>query len=241
MRSGLRFALALAVLVSLLPAGQGARYLIITPAGFAQAAQPLADWKTSKGMLAKVVTTSETGTDSVSVKNYILSAYNGWQIRPEYVMLLGAPTFIQSAGNRTDCWFGDMAGDYKMELPVGRFPAWDVRECSTFVAKVLAYENPAEGGDTTWYVKGTTVVREDVPTDTCYQPDSRLLRRYWTSNGYAVAESLADFTGHTSADVTAAAQDGRAFIPTGVPPPGTGTRRSMPSTRTYGRMESRCR
>jgi len=212
LRCVLRLAFALAASLSPLLADQGARYLIITPDQFVEAARPLAAWKTSKGMLAKMVPTSVTGTDSVSVRNYILYAYYNWQIRPEFVMLLGAPTFIQSASNRTDCWFGDMAGDYEMEIPVGRFPAWNVRECSTFVAKVLAYENPAEGGDTTWYRKGTTVVREDAPPDGYYQADSRLLRQYWTTNGYLVAESLANFTSNTSADVTAAAQDGRAFI-----------------------------
>ena len=211
-RCGLRLALVVALCLSPLLAEQGARYLIITPVQFAQAAQPLADWKTSKGMLAKIVTTAETGTDSVSIRNYILSAHYSWPVPPEYVLLLGAPTFIQSAGNRSDCWFGDLTGDYKMEIPVGRFPAWNVHECSMFVAKVLAYENPAEGGDTTWYLKGTTVLREDAPPDSWYQPDSRLLRQYWTANGYAVAESLADFTGNTSNDVTVAAQDGRAFI-----------------------------
>jgi hypothetical protein len=212
MRYGFRLAFGVAVFLSPLLAEQGARYLIITPDQFVQAAQPLAEWKTSKGMLARVVPTSVTGTDSVSVRNYILSAYNGWSVRPEYVLLLGAPSFIQSASNRTDCWFGDMTGDYKMELPVGRFPAWNVRECSIFAAKVLAYENPAADADTTWYLKGTTVLREDVPPDQNYQADSRSLREYWTANGYAVAESLADISGHTSADVTAAAQDGRAFI-----------------------------
>jgi len=212
MRSGLRLAFAIAVSLSPLAAGQGGRYLIITPAQFVESAERLAAWKTAKGMLAKVVTTTETGTDSVSVRNYILSAYNNWPIPPEYVMLLGAPTFIQSAGNRSDCWFGNMTGDYKMEIPVGRFPAWTARECSAFVAKVLSYENPAAGGDTTWYVKGTTVLREDVPPDLYYQADSRFLRKYWMANNYSVAESLADFTSNTSADVTAAAQDGRAFI-----------------------------
>ncbi len=210
--TGFRLALGVVLLLSPLLAEQGARYLIITPDQFVQIAQPLAAWKTSKGMLAKIAPTSVTGTDSVSVRNYIRSAYDGWPIRPEYVLLLGSPSFIQSAGNRSDCWFGDMSGDYKMEIPVGRFPAWNARECSAFVRKVLAYERPAESGDTTWYMKGTTALREDVPPDLYYQADSRLLRQYWTANGYIVAESLADFTGHTSADVTAAAQDGRAFI-----------------------------
>jgi len=212
MRCGLCFAFLAAVSLSPLLAETGARYLVITPDRFVQAAQPLADWKTSKGMLAKIVPTSVTGTDSVSIRNYILSAYDGWPIPPEYVLLLGSPEFIQSAGYYNDCWYGDMTGDYEMEIPVGRFPAWNVRECSTFVAKVLAYENPAEGGDTTWYLKGTTAVREDVPPDQNYQADSRMLRQYWVANGYAVAESLADFWGHASSDVTAAAQDGRAFI-----------------------------
>ena len=105
-----------------------------------------------------------------------------------------------------------MTGDYKMEISVGRFPCENARECSTMVNKTLAYERPPQGSDSTWFGKGTTVVNEDNPYDQYYQPDSRLARGYWQSSGYTLCESLSDFAGHSSANVNAAAADGRAFI-----------------------------
>jgi len=118
-------------------AEEGARYLIIAPDAFVSAAIPLARWKTAKGMLAKIVPTSETGTDTASIRSYIRNAWNNWEIPPEYVLLLGGPTFIPSLNYNNDNYFGDMTGDYLMEIPVGRFPALTLRDCSTFVAKVL--------------------------------------------------------------------------------------------------------
>jgi hypothetical protein len=58
----------------------GARYLIITPDAYRAALQPLALWKTQKGMKAKIVTLSETGTDSTQIRSYIVNAYNTWSI-----------------------------------------------------------------------------------------------------------------------------------------------------------------
>ncbi|MEO0080182.1 MAG: C25 family cysteine peptidase, partial [candidate division WOR-3 bacterium] len=204
--------LLLLTLVSVAIGLEGARYLIICADSFVDVVQPLAKWKTEKGMLARIVPTCSTGTDTAQIRNYIKNAYDNWPIRPEYVLLVGSPDFIPSRNNVNDCYYGDMSGDYKMELPVGRFWVGNLRECSTQVAKVLAYELPADTGDTSWFLKGTTVVREDVPPDSYYQDDSRFVRKYWENNGYILAESLADFWGHNSSHVTAAANDGRVFI-----------------------------
>ncbi|MGQ9678853.1 MAG: C25 family cysteine peptidase [bacterium] len=134
-------------------AEEGARYLIVAPDSFVPAALPLAYWKTSKGMLAKVVPTSETGTDTGSICSYIQDAWNNWEIPPEFVLLLGDPVHIPRLNYNDDNYYGDMTGDYLMEIPVGRFPAKTVRDCSTFVTKVLAYENPSSDIDTLRFYK----------------------------------------------------------------------------------------
>jgi hypothetical protein len=193
-------------------AEQGARYFVIAADSYVQAVQPLADWKTAKGVLAKVVPISQIGTSPSQIQAYIRNAYNTWPVRPEYVLLAGSPTSIPSYGDNNDCYYGDMAGDQKMEISVGRFPAENLRECSTMVAKTLAYEEPPAESDTMWFLKGTTTVNEDNPPDPLYQPDSRLVRGWWQEAGYVLCESLSDFQGHSSSDVNAAANDGRAFI-----------------------------
>lgn len=194
-------------------AEEGARYLIISHPAYVPIVQPLAEWKTEKGVKAKVVSVSEIGSTPSQIQTYIRNAYNNWPIKPEFVLLVGSPSQIPSYGGTTDCYYGDMSGDYKMEISVGRFFAMNARECSTMVAKVLAYEKPnLQTIDTLYYLKGTTVVNEDQPPDPYYQPDSRLVRSYWQNAGYVLTESLLDNAGHNTGHVNAAGIDGRMFI-----------------------------
>jgi hypothetical protein len=163
-------------------------------------------------MPARVVPLSQVGSSPSQIQAYIRNAHTTWPVKPEFILLVGSPNYLPPYTYSTDCNYGDMSGDYKMEISVGRFPCEDARECSTMVNKTLAYERPPEGSDSAWFGKGTTVVNEDNPYDQYYQPDSRLARGYWQSSGYTLCESLSDFAGHSSPDVNAAAADGRAFI-----------------------------
>ncbi|MCK4255891.1 hypothetical protein KAX35_03300, partial [candidate division WOR-3 bacterium] len=70
------------------------RYLIITPDAYYDAILPLAEWKTKKGMLTKVAKLSETGSSSAQIRSYITNAYNTWEPRPEYVLLVGDDNII---------------------------------------------------------------------------------------------------------------------------------------------------
>lgn len=201
----------LLVLLSLTALAQ--QYLVISADQFVPLAAKLAEWKTRKGVPAVVVPVSQIGNNPTAIQSYIRNAYNNWPVRPEFVLLLGGPGLVVPYTNTTDCNYGDMTGGYQMEIAVGRLPATTLAECSTMVAKVLAYEKPNFGvGDTGWYLRGTSVVREDNPPDPYYQPDSRLVRGFWTSSGYTLAESLMNTWGHGSADVTNSANNGRAFI-----------------------------
>ncbi|MEO0078908.1 MAG: C25 family cysteine peptidase, partial [candidate division WOR-3 bacterium] len=190
----------------------GARYLIITADALASTVQPLAAWKTTKGMAARVVPLSQAGTTPAAIKAYILNAYQNWTIRPEFVLLVGSPALLPSYQDWDDGYYGNVVGNRLVELPVGRLPATTARECSTMVAKILAYENPAPGGDSTWYLKGTTVVREDVPPDAYYVADARMVHNLWLAAGYTLVESLSNLYGDSSADVNAAGSAGRAFM-----------------------------
>ena len=80
--------------VASLQAEQGARYLIIAADGFVDALKPLADWKTQKGMLARIVPESVAGTSSGAVQSYIRNACETWPIAPEYVLIAGGPSYI---------------------------------------------------------------------------------------------------------------------------------------------------
>lgn len=207
-----RCAVALLLLAGVLLAEQGGKYLIIAADQFVGIVQPLAAWKTKKGVLAKIVPKSEAGSTPAQIQTYIRNAYSNWPVKPEFVLLVGAPSLIPAYGNVNDCYYGDMGGSSLMEISVGRFPVSTARECSLLVNKTLAYERPDPAGDTIWFVKGTTVVREDSPPDLYYQPDSRFVRGLWQSSGFVLCESLCHLWGHNSSHVNAAAGDGRSFI-----------------------------
>lgn len=193
-------------------AQEGARYLIVTHDSFYAAIQPFAQWKTKKGMLAKVVRTSEIGTPA-QIQAYIRNAYETWPVRPQYVLIVGAPDLIGSSRLRTDDGYGDVIGDHQVELPVGRFFAATPAECGTLVAKSLIYEKtPFASGDSDWMLNGTTVVNEDNPPDVYYQPDCRYIRALWSAFGFVETDSLIDAWGDSSADVRAAINAGRGFV-----------------------------
>ncbi len=206
-------AFSLATVLCLTAAAEpGARYLIVAPDSFVSAVMPLAQWKTAKGVLAKVVPLSVAGTTPEAIRTYIRDAWNNWPVRPEYVLICGGPAQIGFPGSYYDVRYGDMTGDYKMELAVGRFWLRTVRECSTIVAKTLAYERPSLD-DTAWFLSGLTVVREDVhPDDSIYWNDSRICLQYWRQHGYINIDSFSRTLGDSSHDVDRVANRGTAFI-----------------------------
>ncbi|MGC8797285.1 MAG: C25 family cysteine peptidase [candidate division WOR-3 bacterium] len=203
----------IALIAGGLSAEQGAKYLVIAYDPYVPILQPLVRWKTKKGVPAKIVPVSQAGTTPAQIRTYIRNAYNNWPIKPEYVLLAGSPSQIPSYNNTTDCYYGDMGGDYQMEISVGRFFATNARECSILVAKTLAYERQTIRSDTIWFLKASTCVREDNnPDDTIYWGDSRVLHQFCQSAGYVHIDSFSSNRGNSSADVTAAANEGRGFI-----------------------------
>ncbi|MGB7054653.1 MAG: C25 family cysteine peptidase, partial [bacterium] len=101
----------------------GARYLIITHDSFYDDILPLAEWKHKKGMKTKITRLSETGSSSAEIRNYILNAYNTWQTRPEFLLLVGAPNFIPFpyvSGTISDNYYTNMDGDIFNEILSGR-------------------------------------------------------------------------------------------------------------------------
>ncbi len=192
---------------------QGAKYLIITNDMFYNEVQPLANWKTKKGIPAKVVPLSVTGNNPVQIKTYIQNAYNTWNPRPEYVLLVGSGVRLPAINNSDD-YYVDLAGvgNPLIELSVGRFPCMYLRQCSTMVAKTLSYEHTPYMSDTIWYRKGTTIVDEDPEAESVYWTDVRYIHSLWRSDNYLHIDSFSYVRGNTTADVVNAVNDGRAFL-----------------------------
>lgn len=207
-------------LVSVVFAQTGARYLIIANDNFYNAVQPLAEWKTKKGMLCVVKRTSEIGTSNAQIRNFILNAYNTWNPRPEFVLLVGGPSYIPAFSKGmgqtridTDNPYGDMSGDYRAEIPCGRLPCKTLRQCSVMVSKVLTYERYPSIAETLWYRRATMIVNDSADDDAAtYWNDVRFAAGLCAQNGYSAVDTLSSLRHHNAAHVAQSVNSGTSLV-----------------------------
>ena len=194
----------------------GAKYLVICHDTFNMTIRPLVEWKTKKGVPAVSVPLSQTGNTPSQIKSYIQNAYNTWNPRPEYILLVGSPDLLPSYNFSTfacsDDYYADMTGYYDIELCIGRFHCATISQCSVMVAKTIGYEKSETMHDSTWFTKATTIVKEDNPPDPYYQADCRYIRNLWLEANYAQIDSFINTNGNNQNDVINAINDGRAFV-----------------------------
>jgi hypothetical protein len=200
----------------------GARYLIITPDEYVPYLEPLAQWKTQKGMKAKIAALSETGSDSSEIKSYIANAYNTWQPRPEYVLFVGSKyqipfPYFQVLGYAvsSDNYYVNVTGDFRNDMIPGRFWVHDSSELKTVVAKVLGYERDPYIAEPQWFRKGVTIVVEEwwqPSSDSVYWGDARFLHQHMLEADFLHIDSFSYYYGHTNEDVIDAINDGRSYI-----------------------------
>ena len=137
----------------------GCEYLIIAPdnAEVLALADTLKAFRTKQGILTKVVSLSECGgNDTVSIRNYILNAYNTWAVPPAAVLLFGgyyngsgiAPFFhytiaddYSSRRYPTDYPYCDMNGDSLPDMAISRVTARSLEDYQAFVKKTIQYES----------------------------------------------------------------------------------------------------
>jgi hypothetical protein len=217
---GLRIALLLLGLALSLSAQPGARYLIITHDNFCDAIQPLVEWKHQKGISDTVVRLSQIGSTANQIRAFVLNAWNTWDPRPEYLLLVGSgyylPAFARGHGEDalyTDNMFADMTGDYRAELVYGRLPCNSARQCSVMVAKTLAYERTPYLGDTLWFRRGTTVIADSGDSDGwLYCADARFYAGLAGAAGYAGIDSLFSSRHDDQDDVVRSINNGTSFV-----------------------------
>ncbi|MBU0639442.1 MAG: hypothetical protein KKB50_11305 [Planctomycetes bacterium] len=130
-------------------------YVIITKADWVDELQPLADWKTKKGMLATIVTTDwiynsggYSGTNQDKIQEFFQDAYSSWGAM---YFLLGADTdnvpchtrYIGGDNVPNDTYYADFDNDWTCEVYVGRAPLRTAAGITRFVNQALTYQkNP---------------------------------------------------------------------------------------------------
>ncbi len=137
-------------------------YVIITKTDWVSAFQPLANWKTQKGIRATIVTTDwiynsggYSGSNVDKIKAFVQDAYNTWGAT---FFLIGGDIDTVPCHYKTysdvdydpvpnDTYYADFDGDYVCEVNVGRASVTGTGtgngKIGTFINKVLTYEqNP---------------------------------------------------------------------------------------------------
>ncbi len=195
----------------------GARYLIVTHDNFYDAIEPLATWKHKKGMQTKTVKLSETGHTADSIRNYIVDAYNNWQIPPEFLLLVGAPNYLPFGimDVSTDNYYTDINNDLFNDILSGRLTVHSTTEAQTVVNKILLYERTPDLNDSTWFIDACLIVREDIYDpydDSIYWSDINHAKDYMRNNGYDTIDTLSRVNGNSSSDILQAVNEGRSFV-----------------------------
>uniref|UniRef100_A0A7C3YSY6 Gingipain domain-containing protein n=1 Tax=candidate division WOR-3 bacterium TaxID=2052148 RepID=A0A7C3YSY6_UNCW3 len=202
-------------------AQEGARYLIITYDNFYNIVQELAQWKHQKGMKCKVVRLSEIGNNASAIRNYVINAYNNWNPKPEYLLIVGSANLVtsyfysQGQQNRiyTDSYYGDVTGDFRADICYGRLPCRTAQQCSVMVKKILIYEKTPTVADSLWMVKGVGIVNEDGSSDdTIYWNNVRFACQLMGQANFLQVDTFSRFRGHNASNVISAVNDGRGIV-----------------------------
>lgn len=148
-------------------------YLIITAPNYNKSLALLdfCKWKSQKGYKCKMVSTSQTGITTSSIKNYISNEYKKG-IR--YVLFVGdhenIPVYYwtytdsnrKKENSKSDYWYGCMDGsdDIQADVAIGRFCVSSSTELNRMVNKTINYEkNPPKDS---WVRKNLLIAHREM-------------------------------------------------------------------------------
>jgi len=151
-----------------------ADYVLIAPASFLGAAEPLLLRRASQGLVTKAVSLEEIATvfghgtaSGEAMRSFVSYAYHRWtKPSPRYVVLLGDATFDPQHfvatswasplpalwGKTSYVWtaldpvLGAVNGEDEVpDVAVGRIPATTVEQAGSLIGKILAWEDSGQG------------------------------------------------------------------------------------------------
>ncbi len=146
------------------PVEEKGRMIVISHADFMSAIQPYVDWKNQKGIQTDLYDVATIGSDTTSIKNFILSQYNQ-NDGLVFVQLVGDAQYVPTC--LTDSVFWEIRGcsdsryslvdgnDTYPDLFIGRFSAQSVEQVETQVERTIWYERDIADGD--WLHIGTGI------------------------------------------------------------------------------------
>jgi len=188
----------------------GCDFLIITHPNFQAWAESLAFWKNQSGISTWVRNTTQTGSDTGSIRNYIKNAYTTWTPPPSFVLLIGDAEFIpvfyrtthtyDGYKTGTDLYYSTVEGsDWFPDIYMGRISVDSASQAGTVVTKILNYERNPISTPTSFYnnVLVAGYFQDDYSPygweDRFFIKTSEVVRDFLLSQGYS-AERCYDKT-----------------------------------------------
>ncbi len=124
------------------PLTEEGEMLIIAPATFVSALEPLRQWKIKSGIQTTIVPTSTAGSTAAAIKTYITNYYNAHNLA--YVLIVGDHTqfpYFTLSGNTSDNYFTEVAGgDNYPDFLLGKLSAENVEQVTVQVNKFIGYD-----------------------------------------------------------------------------------------------------
>ncbi|MGF3554538.1 MAG: C25 family cysteine peptidase [Thermoplasmatota archaeon] len=124
--------------------------LIVVYDPFYEEILPLAQWRHRTGIETKVVQWSEIGSSSQDFRNYIVNAYENWELPPSFLLIVGDADHVpvnyiynhpyHGTKTGTDLWYVAIDGtDYLPDIHAARISVDNEDELTIVVNKILDY------------------------------------------------------------------------------------------------------
>lgn len=202
-------------------------YVIITTSDWTAAFQPLADWKTKKGVPANIVTTTwiysnYSGSTNVDkIRAFVQDAYANWGTT---FFLIGGDTDYVPCHMRTfsdvdsdpvpnDTYYADFDSDWLCEVHVGRASVTGTGSgaggIANFISKLITYEkNPP----TTNYAKKAAFFGFDLDASTPAEQCKIFIKDNYLPSSWTLTTVYDSATGNHRTNVIAAVNAGQMLI-----------------------------
>jgi hypothetical protein len=143
-------------------------YVIICKAALAESLKTVAMWKHQKGYTTRIVPTTEiapSGSPSnTQIFNYLKTAYQTWEVPPEYVMLVGdidgtlAVADYPYSSYPSDQHYSQVDGtDFLPDIFVSRLSVDNINDLRIAMSKIIKYEKKPLMRDPQHWIRGLSV------------------------------------------------------------------------------------
>ena len=194
-------------------------YLIITPSMYVSTLSDFVNWKIQTGYYVTVATTEDIGNTTNAIKNYILNAYNNWDIPPTFVLLVGDVNQIPNwtgTGDynpATDLYYSTLEGnDDFPEVYLSRISVTSSSQLAGVLDKILSYEQTAWSNGYSWAQKAFFIASADPGNHGVAEATHLYCMNIVRNHGMIADSFFAYYQSGAPAAIASAVNSGRSWV-----------------------------